>query len=738
MAGATPVGGDRLTEVENQIRSLAPMAGATSVGGEGVVGNTSTTGSAEIQASVEKGVQAGVGSPGVSASLSSSVIPTRSPNPAETETAVTAGVQAAIQSPRSTAAQTGAVPTASPQSFQSQEAINSAGEAAAKKASDDSLALEKARAEMDSAVKERDATAKTKKDFSDVNGEPYKDKVRQDFLGASSVIEQARTSNKELNPGNLSEEGLVGLSKNETAMKIMRDAKKKDDEELASGKLGGRMGYSADRKQEITNRANTLKAVDNLPEIQKNNANVREFSQIRDRGVSNDQAKLGAYSSASERLPALDKKVEEKKAAFNKLNAKTPGAVAAGNIRSTGLEARMAQEEYVKGLRPKFLDQQVVTKDKSGKVTGSRQATAKDVAKSPEEFRKLQAQQREYNTARTNLAYDKAGPLKVDEETGQLVPVKQAEAKAKAEFLKKNPQVADLSKKQAAERNELAQKYSSTDEEGKPTTGIRTAIAGEGGYDKEKILQFKVASAELKAKQDEEMKQTMAGGGPLGGSGMVKNVPASGAATGPSDISKEEEIKAKSKYGYDTQSKSFANKSDEAGYNSEIEKIKNQKLAQSSGVTPGAQPGAPVMAQQPAAAEKVKAQEQNKVQANTQQDTSQLISSILAAVQQISTTLTENNNKQAAGPAGTGSPAGATPDGGGGGGGVSVSTPVSFTVTSANGESADASKQVAEQIKSGLTEFLSSSEFISKVTSIANGAAGVKTPPKQPLKGMEL
>ena len=308
------------------------------------------------------------------------------PNPAETTTAVKDGVQAAIQSPRSTAAQTGAVPTASPQSFQSQEAINSAGEAAAKKASDDSLALEKARAEMDSAVKERDATAKTKKDFSDVNGEPYKDKVRQDFLGASSVIEQARTSNKELNPGNLSEEGLVGLSKNETAMKIMRDAKKKDDEELASGKLGGRMGYSADRKQEITNRANTLKAVDNLPEIQKNNANVREFSQIRDRGVSNDQAKLGAYSSASERLPALDKKVEEKKAAFNKLNAKTPGAVAAGNIRSTGLEARMAQEEYVKGLRPKFLDQQVVTKDKSGKVTGSRQATAKDVAKSPEEF----------------------------------------------------------------------------------------------------------------------------------------------------------------------------------------------------------------------------------------------------------------------------------------------------------------------------------------------------------------
>ena len=107
-----------------------------------------------------------------------------------------------------------------------------------------------------------------------------------------------------------------------------------------------------------------------------------------------------------------------------------------------------------------------------------------------------------------------------------------------------------------------------------------------------------------------------------------------------------------------------------------------------------------------------------------QENVNQLISSILDTVKGIAN---EFNKEKVSGEGSTnGSPApqGQT-------GGISVNTPVTFGVNLTAGQGSDAGVAVAEQIKSGLVQFLSSAEFIQKVTSIANQAAKVKTPPKQ-------
>jgi len=65
---------------------------------------------------------------------------------------------------------------------------------------------------------------------------------------------------------------------------------------------------------------------------------------------------------------------------------------------------------------------------------------------------------------------------------------------------------------------------------------------------------------------------------------------------------------------------------------------------------------------------------------------------------------------------------------------VNVSTPVSLTVNTSAAQGTDAATAIAEQIKTGLSSFLSSPEFIGKVTSIANQAAGKVTPPTPPRK----
>ena len=130
------------------------------------------------------------------------------------------------------------------------------------------------------------------------------------------------------------------------------------------------------------------------------------------------------------------------------------------------------------------------------------------------------------------------------------------------------------------------------------------------------------------------------------------------------------------------------------------------------------------------------AQEQGSPQ---QENTSQLISSILTSVQQIAADLVNKKQSDDYGNSVMGSEgkltggqqAGVGGGGSQGNGAVSVNNSVSFSVSSTAGEDSDKSMAVAEQIKAGMSAFLSSPEFISKVTSIANQAAKVKTPPKQ-------
>lgn len=130
--------------------------------------------------------------------------------------------------------------------------------------------------------------------------------------------------------------------------------------------------------------------------------------------------------------------------------------------------------------------------------------------------------------------------------------------------------------------------------------------------------------------------------------------------------------------------------------------------------------------------------EDNKNASPEQDPSQQILNSILASVNQIAQQIAytqEGGQQPAQGAAGgaVGSPQSA-PSGGGGSGGVNVSTPVSLTVNTSAAQGTDAATAIAEQIKTGLSSFLSSPEFIGKVTSIANQAAGKVTPPTPPRK----
>jgi len=114
-------------------------------------------------------------------------------------------------------------------------------------------------------------------------------------------------------------------------------------------------------------------------------------------------------------------------------------------------------------------------------------------------------------------------------------------------------------------------------------------------------------------------------------------------------------------------------------------------------------------------------QEQAQKQTTAQENSTQITNSILASVNQIAQYLSQQKEGGAQNPS---SGQAGTP------GSISVSSPVSFTVNSENGQATDAATAVAEQIKVSLSSFLSSPEFIGKVTSIANQAAGNRPPPK--------
>ena len=117
-------------------------------------------------------------------------------------------------------------------------------------------------------------------------------------------------------------------------------------------------------------------------------------------------------------------------------------------------------------------------------------------------------------------------------------------------------------------------------------------------------------------------------------------------------------------------------------------------------------------------------QEQNdKVKPDQRQDPTQVVSNILTTVNQIAAELQKQVSPTAA-------------DGGqsvasGGSGSVSVSAPVNLSINSTAGENKTEVANVADKIKTDLTAFLSSPEFLERVTTIAKNATGNPQPPKQ-------
>ena len=187
-------------------------------------------------------------------------------------------------------------------------------------------------------------------------------------------------------------------------------------------------------------------------------------------------------------------------------------------------------------------------------------------------------------------------------------------------------------------------------------------------------------------------------------------------STAGGGITVDENAALKNKYGYVT-GEGFKTDEKRQAYNDELKALKKQKADSAPQV--GALQQAPPKSQSDQTLKNP--QEQKPPQ---QENVNQLISSILDTVKGIAN---EFNKEKVSGEGSTnGSPApqGQT-------GGISVNTPVTFGVNLTAGQGSDTGVAVAEQIKSGLVQFLSSAEFIQKVTSIANEAAGVKTPPKQ-------
>jgi TP901 family phage tail tape measure protein len=170
------------------------------------------------------------------------------------------------------------------------------------------------------------------------------------------------------------------------------------------------------------------------------------------------------------------------------------------------------------------------------------------------------------------------------------------------------------------------------------------------------------------------------------------------------------------KFGY-KQGEGFSSPELEKQYKEEVKKLKESKPQSAvSAPTPASTQAAPTTQQPPV---------QPPKQDETQQNINQIISNILATVQQIATGI---ENKPSAE---TGSQANAGATNAGDVKDISVNNSVSFSVNAnAQNGGGDQAAAVAEQIRIGLSSFLSSPEFVGKVTSIANQAAGNKIPPK--------
>jgi hypothetical protein len=257
----------------------------------------------------------------------------------------------------------------------------------------------------------------------------------------------------------------------------------------------------------------------------------------------------------------------------------------------------------------------------------------------------------------------------------------------------------------------------------------------ENGYSREEVAKFKVDSLGLKVKHDMEMKEVMAGAeggapgfkqtGTLGGSAKDLRTSFLGASSN-SPQWMQDSLNGKSgvKSSGDLRASRLTSSPPQGAFSPAI-------AGGSGGVpSPASQiSSAPKLSEMltPGMSRKLVDDEKKSPEQDSSQ---QVLNSILTSVNQIA----QSVNPQQQGSERS-QPSSSAPVQGsasvGGGGGVNVSTPVSLTVNSSAGQGVDTATAVAEQIKLGLSSFLSSPEFIGKVTSIANTAAKVKSPPKQ-------
>ena len=486
--------------------------------------------------------------------------------------------------------------------------------------------------------------------------------------------------------------------------------------------MKGADGKKYDAQRKIENFDADMKIIDD--ELQsvgsnnksKNGMTKEELLYSRD-SMTKDKNKAVAD------LPGLKEDSDKKSMLYKKAQQE----MLSPKQREIASEIRSQSEEdqALESIKPDFMNKSVVTKGKDGKTT-SRRATAKDVAKTPEEFRSLTQQENTYNSAKMNIAYERSSKSKQDAE----------KARQEAEFIKQNPEVASLQKKQAQERTSLAQGFSRKDEKGNATTGIR--MGEENGYAKEEVAKFKVESAGLTAKHDVEMKEVMtrAKGGLSSATGLSQQAmmgqsvqPGSPAVTPSKNSPQWMQDSLNGKSGVKS---SGDLRTSRLGASPNSPQWMQDSLNGKSSVvssdlrTPRLAVGAEKTTQQAVTEKLIKPQidqkQNDSVKPNQQQDPTQVISSILTTVNQIAAELQNQVNPTAT-------------DGGqsvasGGSGSVSVSAPVNLSINSTAGENKTEVANVADKIKTDLTAFLSSPEFLDRVTTIAKNATGNPQPPK--------
>ena len=176
-------------------------------------------------------------------------------------------------------------------------------------------------------------------------------------------------------------------------------------------------------------------------------------------------------------------------------------------------------------------------------------------------------------------------------------------------------------------------------------------------------------------------------------------------------------------FGY-TQGEGFKSEQDKADYEQAIKTFKEKKKSKSPSGSPAAVPQPSIGQIDSQVNKKIpdsqKAQEQKKVETNTQEQIVGIISSILTSINELKSGI----------PGASGTDGGTANTNSSQSGAVSVSTPINLSINSTAGENKTEVVSVADQIKNGISQFFSSPEFLERVTTIAKTAAGNPPPPK--------